>query len=469
MKLKRIPLLLICLFLGVLLSLPAAAWAGDTAKDAKKAYARFLGKKNAIGSFSGAYPGSFSIQDLNADGIPELCAYEGEDGRYARNVYAYVNGEVKLLLEGSKYVSYYGCPDSGLFIYVWSRSDRGEFNDMYLFDGETLEKMIAREYSKSTDEKLWYDYRHGGEDEISEARFDRIYEDLKGGEEPSLLFTEYYRNTPAKRKAVIGYRGGDGGVDGSGEETGLQTASRGVNTSDYPFNLDDYAYRTVVTNNDKGALVFQSSPNGSFLNDYQFWNGDQIFVNLYWRQDGYAIACKDGVYGYVDAGYINWSNEPADDRYNLSDYGYRTVVTKNRGSLVFQEEPDGGFLYDYEFWNGDVIYVNLSWRQDGYAIAYQDGEYGYVDASYIDWDSTAYEGGDTGNRYDLSNYRYRTVSTGKRGALVFQSAPNGAFLNDYQFKNGDRIFVNLYWRKDGYAIACKDGVYGYVDASYISW
>ena len=56
----------------------------------------------------------------------------------------------------------------------------------------------------------------------------------------------------------------------------------------------------------KGALIFQTSPNGSFMNDYEFWNGDRIYVNLNWRQDGYAIAYQNGVYGYVDANYINW-------------------------------------------------------------------------------------------------------------------------------------------------------------------
>ena len=52
--------------------------------------------------------------------------------------------------------------------------------------------------------------------------------------------------------------------------------------------------------------MFQSSPNGSFMNDYQYRDGDRIYVNLNWRQDGYAIAYEDGVYGYVDAGYILW-------------------------------------------------------------------------------------------------------------------------------------------------------------------
>ena len=235
------------------------------------------------------------------------------------------------------------------------------------------------------------------------------------------------------------------------------------------FDLANYGHRVVVTNNSKGALVFQSSPNGSFMNDYQFWNGDDIYVNLTWRQDGYAIAYQNGVYGYVDAGYINWDVAPvsSDDwKYDLDNYGYRTVVTAGRGALVFQKSPNGSFMYDYEYWDGDRIYVNLSWRQDGYAIASQNGVYGYVDAGYIDWSSSGYYSSD---RYDLANYVHRTVVTGGRGALVFQSSPNGSFMNDYQYSDGDDIYVNRNWRQDGYAIAYRNGVYGYVDAGYISW
>ena len=42
------------------------------------------------------------------------------------------------------------------------------------------------------------------------------------------------------------------------------------------------------------------------MNAYQFWNNDEIYVNIHWRQDGYAIAYSGGVYGYVDEDYINW-------------------------------------------------------------------------------------------------------------------------------------------------------------------
>ena len=35
-------------------------------------------------------------------------------------------------------------------------------------------------------------------------------------------------------------------------------------------------------------------------------DGDRIFVNVDYRERGYALAYKNGVYGYVDAGYIDW-------------------------------------------------------------------------------------------------------------------------------------------------------------------
>ena len=160
----------------------------------------------------------------------------------------------------------------------------------------------------------------------------------------------------------------------------------------------------------------------------------------------------------------------ASDKYDLDNYGYRTVKTRGKGKLVFQNSPRGSFMSEYAFSNGDRIFVNLDWRQDGYAIAYENGDYGYVDASYIDWGSSS--GGNPGannNAKNLSFYQYRTVDTRGRGALVFQSSPRGSFMSDYKFYDGDRIYVNVSWRKDGYAMAYQNGVYGYVDASYISW
>ena len=160
------------------------------------------------------------------------------------------------------------------------------------------------------------------------------------------------------------------------------------------------------------------------------------------------------------------------DRYDLDNYGYRYVDSKGRGSLVFQKAPRGKSIPGFKYYTGDRIYVNLYWRQDGYAMAYEDGTYGYVDASYIDWGSGSSGGGSSSipsSAKKLSNYEYRKVRTKGRGSLVFQKAPRGKSMSGHRFYDGDWIYVNVDWRKDGYAIAYEDGVFGYVDAGYIDW
>ena len=73
------------------------------------------------------------------------------------------------------------------------------------------------------------------------------------------------------------------------------------------------------------------------------------------------------------------------DKYDLNLYEYRQVTEKGRGSLVFQKSPGGTSMMEFKYRDGDWIYVNVKWRSQGYAMAYEDGVYGYVDASYIDW------------------------------------------------------------------------------------
>lgn len=94
---------------------------------------------------------------------------------------------------------------------------------------------------------------------------------------------------------------------------------------------------------------------------------------------------------------------------NLNNYSYRYVVTKGRGPLVFQEMPRGKFMKDYNYNDGDEIFVNLFWFKDGYALAYENGKFGYVDASYINWmeipqtalDAEDYLEGDVYLEYDV--------------------------------------------------------------------
>ncbi|MBR2527567.1 MAG: hypothetical protein IKE58_03720 [Blautia sp.] len=243
-----------------------------------------------------------------------------------------------------------------------------------------------------------------------------------------------------------------------------------------PHTLSDFDYRTVRISSPGDCLVFQTEPGGSVMSGYQFWNGDKIYVNLYWREKGYTIAYQDGVYGFVDASYIDWggsSPQPKTDPHDLSYFGYRTVSISTPGDcLVFQSAPAGPVIKGYQFWNGDSIYVNLTYREKGYAIAYQNGVYGYVDAGYINWSGSGSSSGGSTSTYprDLSYFGYRTVSINTPGdCLVFQSAPAGSVMSGYQFWNGDSIYVNLTYREKGYALAYQNGVYGYVDASYINW
>lgn len=142
------------------------------------------------------------------------------------------------------------------------------------------------------------------------------------------------------------------------------------------------------------------------------------------------------------------------DKYDLSNYDFRSVVTKGRGKMVFQSSPSGSFMYDHKFYEGDEILVNLNWKKNGYAIAYEDGEYGYVDASYIDWRPLVDPEPDpmTGEfpkwssnsgKKDLSDFDWRRVDSDGQGKLVFQSSPGGSCMRDHKFYDGDWICVNL--------------------------
>ena len=74
-----------------------------------------------------------------------------------------------------------------------------------------------------------------------------------------------------------------------------------------------------------------------------------------------------------------------DDVHDLDNFEYRYVDIDNGGALVFQRTPRGEFMYKYKFYDGDRIFVNVDYREGGYALAYKNGVYGYVDAGYIDW------------------------------------------------------------------------------------
>lgn len=196
-----------------------------------------------------------------------------------------------------------------------------------------------------------------------------------------------------------------------------------------------------------------------------FYNGQRGYISREYLTD------RPGKFpdypGNLEYSYTESRNS---DMYDLDNFGYRTVTTKGRGKLVFQSAPGGSFMRDYKFYDGDSIYVNLYWRKNGYAIAYSNGSYGYVDASYIDWnDSYDPAPSPVSEKNDLSKFDWRIVNSNGRGSLIFQSSPGGTFLSNHKFHDGDYIYVNTEYRKNGYAYAYEDGEFGYVDASYIDW
>ena len=71
-----------------------------------------------------------------------------------------------------------------------------------------------------------------------------------------------------------------------------------------------------------------------------------------------------------------------DTMYNLNYYEYRTVSVPMGTLLVMQERPGGEFMSTY-FTNGESIYVNMRYAQNGYLLAYKNGVYGYVDMQYV--------------------------------------------------------------------------------------
>ena len=83
----------------------------------------------------------------------------------------------------------------------------------------------------------------------------------------------------------------------------LESVAGGSDTNDIKYNLSYYAYKTVSV--PMGTLlVMQESPGGEFMST-NYMNGESIFVNMRYAENGYLLAYKNGVYGYVDMKYVN--------------------------------------------------------------------------------------------------------------------------------------------------------------------
>ncbi len=68
-------------------------------------------------------------------------------------------------------------------------------------------------------------------------------------------------------------------------------------------NLKNFVNRTVVGLPSGTCLQMQSCPDGPFL-PVMYYEGNNIFVNAFFMQEGYLLAFKDGMYGFVDGGYV---------------------------------------------------------------------------------------------------------------------------------------------------------------------
>lgn len=240
------------------------------------------------------------------------------------------------------------------------------------------------------------------------------------------------------------------------------------------FDLSNFDYR-YVDSSGRGSLVFQKAPRGKFMSGHKFYDGDMIYVNLYWRESGYSIAYENGEYGYVDASYIDWNNTPGEKKdpkpvhpdkrssWKLDYIGDRYVVNCNEWvSLRERADTSSNRLTTVPL--GAKVTNVYNTIYDFYFCEYK-GQRGFIQKKYLSEKPSTTRV----DKYDLSLYEYRRVNSNGRGKLIFQKSPRGSFMYDYQYYDSDWIYVNVKWRSEGYAMAYEDGVYGYVDASYISW
>lgn len=251
------------------------------------------------------------------------------------------------------------------------------------------------------------------------------------------------------------------------------------------YDLSLYEYRQV-TEKGRGPLVFQESPRGTSIKGFKYHDEDWIYVNVNWRQDGYAMAYENGTYGYVDASYIDWSWQnstpkslfPSTSQYpdecwsnwQLNYIGDCYVVNCNEW-VSLREHADTSSLRLTKVPLGAKATNCYDTSFDFYLCEYR-GEMGFVQKRYLSVNPPKpmqKPKPKQANKYDLNLYEYRQVASKGRGSLVFQNSPRGSFIKDFNYYDGDWIYVNVKWRSEGYAMAYENGTYGYVDASYIDW
>ena len=84
----------------------------------------------------------------------------------------------------------------------------------------------------------------------------------------------------------------------------LENVAGGSAESEYVHDLSKYVYKTVCNLPTGTCLVMQYSPAGAAMPNTQYWNGDAIFVHKIFYENGYLLAYRNGIYGFVDAQYV---------------------------------------------------------------------------------------------------------------------------------------------------------------------
>ena len=142
------------------------------AKQAKKAYAKFLSNRDNIVMCNDLTEVDFDLFDLNRDGVPELVVTPDDD--YHVYVYAYVNGKVKEVGYGfSGEEKYY--PNKSIFYTItWHSGIESIY--YYKFDGKEMKELASASIIRKT---------------------------MKGAKERKI---KWHKNTSANRKKYLGVK-----------------------------------------------------------------------------------------------------------------------------------------------------------------------------------------------------------------------------------------------------------------------
>lgn len=90
----------------------------------------------------------------------------------------------------------------------------------------------------------------------------------------------------------------------------LDQVAGGNDGTDWIHDLKNFVYRTVINvvhYDDTACLTMRKSPAGAIIQGVSWQNGDSIRVHKSYREDGWYLAYKGGIYGYVNPNNVSKS------------------------------------------------------------------------------------------------------------------------------------------------------------------